>query len=197
MLWVLVELREVRRTRLGPSSGGFGALRPAVLRLKALSRGRRLWRARAAYDSSVSGLGRPAVVWGSFLSWLGSDDVRGPSLRQQKLDGASKMGTRPGSRLRARSGEASFQTRSRHGTCIWTAYAGLGPSPTSPRGSSPLSRSDPSAPRSQQGGRGDGGGRASRLENNTSYEREGAARTKPTLPTPPPPRRGVKDPTSA
>ena len=91
MLGFVVELLRVGGTRPGVSDDRFGALRPAVLRLKALSRGRRLWRARAAYDSSVSGLGRPAVVWGSFLSWLGSDDARGPSLRQQKLDGASKM----------------------------------------------------------------------------------------------------------
>ena len=147
MLGFVVELLRVGGTRPGVSDDRFGALRPAVLRLKALSRGRRLWRARAAYDSSVSGLGRPAVVWGSFLSWLGSDDARGPSLRQQKLDGASKMGTRPGSRLRARSGEASFQTRSRHGTCTWTAWPFSGPVSRVPARHDPLSRSDPSAPR--------------------------------------------------
>ena len=77
------------------------------------------------------------MVWGSFLSWLGSDDARGPSLRQQKLDGASKMGTRPGSRLRARSGEASFQTRSRHGTCTWTAWPFSGPVSRVPAGQWP------------------------------------------------------------
>ena len=148
MLGFVVELLRVGGTRPGVSDDRFGALRPAVLRLKALSRGRRLWRARAAYDSSVSGLGRPAVVWGSFLSWLGSDDARGPSLRQQKLDGASKMGTRPGSRLRARSGEASFQTRSRHGTCLWLASARLEiglPRTCVPAGSSGPTSADTSA----------------------------------------------------
>ena len=193
MLWFVGELLRVGRTRLSPSFGGFGALRPAVLRLKALSRGRRLWRARAAYDSSVSGLGRPAVVWGSFLSWLGSDDARGPSLRQQKLDGASKMGTRPGSRLRARSGEASFQTRSRHGTCTWTAWPFSGPVSRVPAGQWPsesqrsLGTTHPSEGVAAKAGDATRDSRTILVtrgdENNPS--------------TPPPPRRGVKDPTSA
>ena len=47
------------------------------------------------------------------------------------------MGTRPGSRLRARSGEASFQTRSRHGTCTWTAWPFSGPVSRVPAGQWP------------------------------------------------------------
>ena len=193
MLGFVVELLRVGGTRPGVSDDRFGALRPAVLRLKALSRGRRLWRARAAYDSSVSGLGRPAVVWGSFLSWLGPDDVRGLSLRQQKLDGASKMGTRPGSRLRARSGEASFQTRSRHGTCTWTAWPFSGPVSRVPAGQWPsesqrsLGTTHPSEGVAAKAGDATRDSRTILVtrgdENNPS--------------TPPPPRRGVKDPTSA
>ena len=194
MLGFVVELLRVGGTRPGVSDDRFGALRPAVLRLKALSRGRRLWRARAAYDSSVSGLGRPAVVWGSFLSWLGSDDARGPSLRQQKLDGASKMGTRPGSRLRARSGEASFQTRSRHGTCTWTARPFSGPVSRVPAGQwPPESQRSLSTTQPARGSR-----RRTRGSRTILVMREKAPREQSPLSQRwPPPRRGVKDPTSA
>ena len=53
MLGFAGELLRVRRTRPGVSDQRFGALRPAVLRLKALSRAKRFWRARAACNSRV------------------------------------------------------------------------------------------------------------------------------------------------
>ena len=53
MLGIVGELLRVRRTRPGVSDQRFGALRPAFLRLKALSRAKRFWRARAACNSSV------------------------------------------------------------------------------------------------------------------------------------------------
>ena len=76
------ELLRVRRTRLSPSFGGFAALRPAFLRLKALSLSQRFLWSRAACSSSVRGPVGLAVVQGSLLSWLVPDDARGPSLRQ-------------------------------------------------------------------------------------------------------------------
>merc|ERR1719359_374926 len=53
MLGFVGELLRVRRTRPGVSDQRFGALRPAFLRLKALSRAKRFWWARAACNSSV------------------------------------------------------------------------------------------------------------------------------------------------
>ena len=100
MLGFVVELLRVGGTRPGVSDDRFGALRPAVLRLKALSRGRRLWRPGAACNSSVTGLGGRGSPRGSVPELVCSDDAGQPSLRQQSQPTSASR--RACGRLRAR-----------------------------------------------------------------------------------------------
>ena len=99
MLGFVGELLRVRRTRLSPSSGVIAALRPAFLRLKALSFAKRFWRPGAACNSSVSGLGGRRWSGETVTELATPDDGGQPSLRQQSP--ASAILRRACGRLRA------------------------------------------------------------------------------------------------
>ena len=109
MLGFAGELLRVRRTRPGVSDQRFGALRPAFLRLKALSLSQRFLWSRAACSSSVRArCGRR----GSGLSageLAGCDDACGPSLRQQsRPTSASSARATISARVNAKRTTADF-----------------------------------------------------------------------------------------
>ena len=141
MLAFVGELLRVRRTRLSPSFGGFGALRPAVLRLKALSRGRRLWRPGAACNSSVTGLGGRGSPGCSVNELAGLFDARGPSLRQQLGRSLQNGGTRPAPEARAAQSRSVVETPSCFRTRAWTAGLVSGRVSRVPAGQWPAGRS--------------------------------------------------------
>ena len=92
MLGFAGELLRVRRTRPGVSDQRFGALRPAVLRLKALSFAKRFLWARATCNSSVRArCGRRGFEL-SAGELAGSRVACGPRLRQQSPASAASSG---------------------------------------------------------------------------------------------------------
>ncbi len=138
MLGFVVELLRVGGTRPGVSDDRFGALRPAVLRLKALSRGRRLWRPGAACNSSVTGLGGRGSSGCSVNELAGLFDARGPSLRQQLgrslQNGAHAQLYRPARRSLEASSRPPLAFVLARGRLDWSPDE----SPAYPRGSGQL-----------------------------------------------------------
>ena len=173
MLGFAGELLRVRRTRPGVSDRRFAALRPAFLRLKALSLSQALFVGTRCVQQQCQGSVRAAGVW------LSAGELAG-SRRCLWTESAS---TEPNLGIEGACGRLRARKRETHPLGVLLASYSLNDpewARTSLAASGgqwrPESQGHPSAPRSQR----THAARRTRVRTN-SYGRESAARTKPPL----------------